>query len=363
MCDLVLLCTVGYWLHIYRTWNLPLDIEAEIFLTQSGSREVRKIDEFGLTAIIKWDRKEFNLMIFLSIITVTIWLRFLLMLQLTRTFGPMLRIIISMFGEVLKFLVIWSVVLLCLTSVATLLFGELEAYSKFVDVSFISFDTGLGNYDLTAFETLKMSELVGQVFLVIAVLINGVVLLNFIIAILADTYSKLSKQSLGIYYDGVIARIPVYEDDSRYGGLIVGLPPMNVLALFMAPFYCCIKDENRLRKLNDRFTKVIFAPVALIITAFFVASNLVLLPFAYLAALYKKAQLLREKNKLDTRIASMTLKKASVVSWTDILVFTILGIPLLLFAQVKDAWNFLSLIYRDDTKEFNLNAKKEHVMT
>ena len=193
VCDFLLLCTVSYWLHIYRTWQHPIDNEAQKFLTQSGTREATKIDEFGFTAIVKYDLKEFNIMVFLSIMTVIIWLRFLLMLQLTRTFGPMLRIIISMFGEVLKFLVIWSIVLLCLTSVATLLFGELEAYSKFVDVSFISFDTGLGNYDLTAFETLKMSELVGQVFLVIAVLINGVVLLNFIIAILADTYSKLSK--------------------------------------------------------------------------------------------------------------------------------------------------------------------------
>ncbi len=88
----------------------------------------------------------------------------------------------------------------------------------------------------------------------LAVLINCIVLLNFIIAILADTYGKLSAQSLGIYYDGIIARIPVYEDDSRYGGLIVGCPPFNVLALLMTPFYCCTKSEKRLRRVNHRFT-------------------------------------------------------------------------------------------------------------
>ena len=114
------------------------------------------------------------------------------MLQLTVTFGPMLRIIISMIGEVFKFLVIWIIILICMTSVATLLFGELDAYSEFVKVAFIVFDTGLGNYDLAAFETLEMGELAGQVFIVLIVLINCVVLLNFIIAILADTYSKLS---------------------------------------------------------------------------------------------------------------------------------------------------------------------------
>ena len=162
---------------------------------------------------------------------------------------------------------------------------------------------------------------------------------------------------MGIYYDGLIARIPVYEDDRKYGGLIVGLPPMNVLAIFMVPFYCCIKDEKRLRKLNDNFTKVIFAPVALVFTAIFIAANLALLPFAYLGALYKKLQLLRQKNRLDVRVACLTTDRAKKVTWTDILFFFCLGIPILLCAQLKDAYTFLRLIYRDDIKEFNMNEK------
>ena len=124
---------------------------------------------------------------------VFIWTRFLLMLQLTRNFGPMLRIILSMAGEVFKFLLIWAVVLVCLTSVATLLFGELEAYRSFVETLFLVFDTGLGNYDMTSFDDLSLGKIVGEVFLLFAVLVNCIVLLNFIIAILADTYSKLSS--------------------------------------------------------------------------------------------------------------------------------------------------------------------------
>ena len=104
----------------------------------------------------------------------------------------------------------------------------------------------------------------GQVYILLCVIINCIVLMNFIIAILADTYGKLSAQSLGIYYDGIIARIPVYEDDSRYGGLIVGCPPFNVLALFMLPFYCFSKSEERLKRVNHRFTQLLFLPVALV---------------------------------------------------------------------------------------------------
>ena len=125
-------------------------------------------------------------------------------------------------------------------------------------------------------------------------MINNIVLLNFIIAILADTYSKLANDSLGIYYDGIIARIPIYEDDDRYGGLIVGTPPFNILSILMIPFYLLVKDEQTLRKGNDILVKVMFAPLALVFLTLFMALNLLLLPFAYLTAVVKKIKLIRQ---------------------------------------------------------------------
>ena len=80
----------------------------------------------------------------------------------------------------------------------------------------------MANYDFTEFEDLNLGPTVGKIFVVLSVLINAVVLLNFIIAILADTYSNLARSRLGLYYDGVISRINIYEDDEYYGGLIVG---------------------------------------------------------------------------------------------------------------------------------------------
>ena len=65
------------------------------------------------------------------------------------------------------------------------------------------FGTGLGNYKLEVFDN-ESIPLNGKVFIVICVIINSIVFLNFIIAILADTYSNLSTKSLGLYYDGII---------------------------------------------------------------------------------------------------------------------------------------------------------------
>ena len=168
-----------------------------------------------------------------------------------------------MIGEVLKFLFIWIIILVTLTSISQLLFGELPAYQEYLDVSLSTFGTAMANYNFGEFEDLNLGPTVGKIFVVFSVLINAVVLLNFIIAILADTYSNLAQSKLGLYYDGVISRINIYEDDECYGGLVVGIPPFNVLAIFMIPFYLCVKDQKQLKRINDMFTKAIFFPIAL----------------------------------------------------------------------------------------------------
>ena len=151
--------------------------------------------------------------------------------------------------------------------------------------------------------------MVGKIFVVVSLIINAVVLLNFIIAILADTYSNLMSSKLGLYYDVVISKINIYEDDEFYGGLIIGIPPFNVLAILMAPVYFYVKDQKQLKKINDTFTKVIFVPVALSFTALFMAINFVLLPFAYLAAIFKKIKLvnirLPRRNKACDRVRDL----------------------------------------------------------
>ena len=76
--------------------------------------------------------------------------------------------------------------------------------------------------------------------------------------------------------------------------------------------------------------------------------NLVLLPFAYLATILRKAKLMTvnmsDRRKTGERVKAMKSKSAA----GDFIVFLLLGIPLLLLAQVKDAYVFLILMYRDD---------------
>ena len=183
--DLAIAVCVGVWIYTYFDWGSRESEDPELANTRQ--------EKYAFFAIKFNVEGDFNLIPFLAAIVFFMWARFILMLQLTKTFGPMLRIIINMFADVFKFLFIWTVILFCMASVSSLLFGELDEYANFKHTIFIMFGTGLGEYDLEVFESLSLGPIVGEVYIVLAVIINCIVLLNFIIAILADTYSKLSS--------------------------------------------------------------------------------------------------------------------------------------------------------------------------
>ena len=105
----------------------------------------------------------------------------------------------------------------------------------------------------------------------------------------------------------------------------MGAPPFNALAIFLVPYYMCVSDERKLRYVNNIFTIVQFVPVALVLTLVFMAGNLVLLPFAYLGAIFKKIKLLRKGRSKKKQAKSGT-------SCSDLGMFFLFGVPMLLLS-------------------------------
>ena len=54
-------------------------------------------------------QNKFQFDVLLSVIASTFWLRMIIMLKLTKTFGPMIRIIVVMLKELFIFLVLWLI--------------------------------------------------------------------------------------------------------------------------------------------------------------------------------------------------------------------------------------------------------------
>ena len=64
-------------------------------------------------------------------------------------------------------------------------------------------------------------------------MINMVLLLNFVIAILSNTFAVYESKKLGLYYEVIVGAFPTMEYDDNYGNIVCATPPFN---LMIVPF-------------------------------------------------------------------------------------------------------------------------------
>ena len=146
----------------------------------------------------------------------------------------------------------------------------------------------------------------------------------------------------------VIAKVPIYQNDERYGGLLVVPPPFNVLSPLLIIPFLLVKEEYYLRKMNSIFCKITFLPQALFLGCFFVIGNVILLPFGYLAGIYKKIKL--------TLLNNIVKKRKKWEEVLDLLIFVIFGLPMLAISQLTDLYFFMLHIYREDIEKYDMGT-------
>ena len=228
----VIICTmITAWIYIFFSFRKHETTNPKIAETP---------DEIFMYDIIMARKKNtFHFDFLLACIASMFWLRMILMLKLTKTFGPLIRIIDVMLKELGIFLVLWVIQLFIFACVGVLIFGELPEYKNFIDVLIMLFQSALGQWDLSIYEKFSMGRHFGEFFHLIVIILNMVLLINLVIAILSETYTRLSEQKLGLYYDGVIEVIPAYKYRKFYGALIAACPPFNLLILPFLPIFWC----------------------------------------------------------------------------------------------------------------------------
>jgi hypothetical protein len=211
------------------------------------------------------------------------------MLELTKSYGPMLTIIFTMIEDLSVFLILWVLLLLVFTSSGFILFNELAAYNSIWDVFVVHFEASLGNWALKIYKDLSLTEECGEIFHMISVTINLILMLNLVIAILSETYARLAPQRLGLYYDGLIANMPSYLFDKRYGIMILLPPPFNIFCIpYFLVFICLLNKPQTAAKLNKAATMLSYFPLALLFCCGFIVLNILLVPIAYVKGVFHK---------------------------------------------------------------------------
>lgn len=213
------------------------------------------------------------------------WTRMIIVFRVNSFIGPMIKIIENMLFEIIKFIIIYGLILIVFASSGYLFFIRVEGYSTITDAFISLLSASLGSFDFTPFESKDMvlSTSFGYYFLILYLVISNIVLLNFIIAILANTYNKLIGVSKALYFNEIIKIRNVLECDKYYSSL-VSLPiPLNAALIPAYPFIIFCKSK----RLNNLMLHISYLPVMVLGTLCFCLLSIVLWPISYLALLWQ----------------------------------------------------------------------------
>eukprot|EP00357_Protocruzia_adherens_P031497 CAMPEP_0115041128 /NCGR_PEP_ID=MMETSP0216-20121206/45322_1 /TAXON_ID=223996 /ORGANISM="Protocruzia adherens, Strain Boccale" /LENGTH=1393 /DNA_ID=CAMNT_0002422665 /DNA_START=89 /DNA_END=4270 /DNA_ORIENTATION=+ len=236
-------------------------------------------------------------------------------LVMFRRFGPLIQMIFLMLKDVISFLVIDILLIMSFAIVYTMLFAmHSDKFNNFstslitlVDATFTKYE-----YDF------KDRAAFGTVCLHIFLVFNAILMVNLLIAILSNTYSKFSERA-DVEYNKILYDLSYFNEyNSRYGFLIVYPFFLSPITVLVWPVLLFSKSKQLLETLNQFLVfvcyQMFYIPMLCIL---FIVMNLVLILFAYIKIIYK---LLRgePKDPLCKRIFNC-------------LTFSVLGIFILLY--------------------------------
>jgi len=285
-------------------------------------------ESFVETLLEDMDSNKFRFDVLLAIVAGTFWLKVIFSLRLTKTFGPLLKIIQSMLSQIFLFTILWVLQLIFFACIGFMLFSDLEAYSHYYDTLIMLFEAALGEWDMTIYEGLGTLRYFGVVFHMFFLIINLVLLLNLIIAILTSTYEQYAIRGLALYHDEIIESIPYYKSNKLYGSLISMFPPLNVVSSLFLPFFMACKDDNKIEKLNNVLLHIGYAPLLIVFTIAFILLSVILLPLAFICAW------------LDKWISLLTIQKKWKIRLAEAFFFTIFGVPMMVLNTIVDVLHF-----------------------
>lgn len=243
-------------------------------------------DKVNLFFTMSNNSYQIKLTIVMALIIGIQWSRVIIILLGSRTFGPIIKILFSMLYELAVFCMIYIIIILMFTFAGRVAFVELVEFSTFGKTILMLFDASFGNYDMSIFDKSQMGlEIYGKVYLVLYMMLIGIVVLNFLIAILSETYSILNQKKQGLYLMQIISIKQIVTQDPNYSSMIYSYIPMSLYLVPVLPFLLYKPNP----KLNHTMLHISYIPVLCIGIISLVLCSLVLLPFAYMVTLSQMA--------------------------------------------------------------------------
>ena len=227
------------------TWNIHLPFLKE-FLTEYD----RFSESFAFIVRVT----------ILSIVDLLVWVRVCGILLVFKEMGPVIRMISSMAGLLVKYLIIIVIFIAWCATVFTVIFNR---YShQFIDFStsiITLFGGFLNHFDVTDFEPKQRAF--GSVLFMAYICVAGVLLINLLIAVLSNVYDKMAKVVDALYRSELIQYYKLYKWDNQYGYLMFLTPPfsiINYVTIIAEHLLFCGNDKKLFNEYVTRFYYIVF---------------------------------------------------------------------------------------------------------
>ena len=272
--------------------------------------------------------------------------RLVFSLQVTKTFGPMIKILGRMLVSVAIFMLLFTVLFLLFAVIGLQLFLDLDAFISITMTCITLFSACLGNFDYTIFNSATIvSPTVGYIYMTLFLIFVMILLLNLLIAILSNIYAQLNDIQIALYLRKVLYLRQKYDYDEKYSWMISAIPPLNLLAFILSPLIIL----NKSKTLNHIILLFEYIPVMLTAIIVFSIFSVFMIPISYGLLLFSKCSNLFNKPIIGLKDILLRI--------TDLVIFTFLGSFIISLWVCLDILNFTLKLF--DLKIIYINTSEQ----
>ena len=168
----------------------------------------------------------------------------------------MYEVVRLLLGELLTFLFFYISVLFLYAIIGVIVFRDMQEFDSIQSALFTLFRASLGDYDLTILNQ-AVKHYLGAIYFNSFVIVNIILLVNLIVAQLANGYKRVNKDRNVHWLLQTLSVREVSEADDKYSAVISAPFPISVLNLIIGSIVLAAKSAT----LNRRVLHLYFLPV------------------------------------------------------------------------------------------------------
>jgi len=173
------------------------------------------------------------------------------------------------------------------------------------------------------------------------------IITNFLVPILANTYSKYTFSNKTIMLKETLAVWAITEADGKRSALVSGMPPLHILNYLTSFLLFCPRSPE----IGNYITlHLYYLPVAIVVIIIYVIYTALIIPLCYVKMIPHKFALIYGKKSSKTKNTGMR--------FGSFIMFFFLGLAILVLDWVVDIGIFIAHLYWHDLELTDTKIKK-----